>query len=45
MIIMNVDGWRRRGRPTKSKIEKAVHVSMTADRKEWKRRTHCANLK
>jgi hypothetical protein len=46
---MNVDGHPMRGRPRKRRIKcvkddmKIKGVSMTSDRREWKKKTSCAD--
>jgi hypothetical protein len=48
---MNVDGHPRRGRPKKRRIGcmkddiriKGVSMEMTSDRREWKKKTCCAD--
>ena len=50
---MNVDGWRRRGRPKKrwmdcvanDMLEKGVDDAMTPNTGKWKKMTCCADLK
>jgi hypothetical protein len=51
VMSMNVDGHPRRGRPMKRWMDcvnddmrrKGVSMEMTSDRREWKKKTCCAN--
>jgi hypothetical protein len=51
VMIMNVDGHPSRGRPKKRSMDcvkddkrlKGVSVEMTSDRREWKKKTCCAD--
>jgi hypothetical protein len=51
VMSINVDGHPRRGRPTKRWMDcvkddmriKGVSMEMTSDRREWKKKTCCAD--